>query len=73
VRERRRANLSDVISYNCKKAAIICAVSKLHQGMILKFKGEKELQLLLTWDQADELVSEVEHAQQRREDGEKEE
>jgi hypothetical protein len=41
--------------------------------MILKFKGEKELQLLLTWDQADELVSEVEHAQQRREDGEKEE
>ena len=64
--------MSDVISYNCKKAEIACAVSKKHGGMILKLKGEKELQVLLTWSQVDELAVEIEDAQQRKQDGEEE-
>jgi len=64
--------MSDVISYNCKKADITCAVSTKHKGMILKVKGEKELQVLLTWSQVEELAREIEDAQERKQDGEEE-
>jgi len=64
--------MREKISYNCKKALISCAVSTEHKGIILKFKGEKELQVLLTWSQVEELVVEIEDAQERKQDGEEE-